>query len=773
VANTLKNERIALDQVQRLAAQSVLGIGATMFNALILAVLLLPAVGKTKIIIWLSVAALVSAIRILIHYYFKTKELSLEKASQRKYCYLISLAASGCVWGAAGTYLFPFSSLAHQVLLVFVLGGLVAGSVGVFASIMIAYIFFSIPTVLPIILMFFFIGDGIHFGMGLMTTLFWGFMFFSARQLNIEIRTFINLKYENIELIDDLEKEIKERKAAEEKLLKKNQQIESIVQTRTAELRQVNKKLLLEIDDRIEAERALRESEERFRELANSLPQIVFETDIKGNITFANRNAFKYVGYTEEDLEKGLSTFQVVIPEDVQRAKEKFHDILNKNKSEHAEFTARRKDGSTFPIVVHSTVVMKDNKPAGIRGLMIDLTKNKETEKEQKKLQVQLQRAQKMEVLGTMAGGVAHDLNNILSAIVSYPDLLLMQVPDDSPLKAPLLTMQESGKKAAAIVQDLLALTRRGVVSEEVLNLNDIVTEYLRSPENQKLMGFHLNVSIEQVLEPDLMNISGSRVHLAKAVMNLLSNAAEAMPDGGKITITTTNRYLDNPIRGYDDIEKGDYVVLTVADTGMGIAKADLERIFEPFFTKKVMGRSGTGLGMAVVWGTVKDHKGYIDVTSEEGRGSSVSIYFPVTRKKPALTSRPGPISEYKGNEQFVLVVDDVQEQRMIASLMLQKLGYQAHAVASGEEAVAYLEENRADLILLDMIMDPGMDGLETYKEIIKIHKNQKAVIASGYSETERVKEAQKLGAGPYLRKPYSLARLGQVVRSVLDENAN
>jgi CheY-like chemotaxis protein len=269
------------------------------------------------------------------------------------------------------------------------------------------------------------------------------------------------------------------------------------------------------------------------------------------------------------------------------------------------------------------------------------------------------------------------------------------------------------------------------------------------------------------------MNISGSRVHLAKTVMNLVSNAAEAMPDGGKITIITTNRYLENPIRGYNDIEKGDYVVLTVSDTGMGIAKADLERIFEPFFTKKVMGRSGTGLGMAVVWGTVKDHKGYIDIASEEGRGSSVSIYFPVTQKKPALPSRSDAISDYRGNDQFVLVVDDVREQRMIASLMLEKLGYRVHAVASGEEAVAYLKKNQADLLLLDMIMDPGMDGLETYKEIIKIHKNQKAIIASGYSETERVKKAQKLGAGPYLSKPYSLARLGQVVRSVLDKDAN
>lgn len=770
---TDKNEKIIIDQIQRLSTQSLLGIVATIFSAVLLAAVLMPVVSKPKTFTWLSCSLSVSFIRLSFQYYFSKKPLAQKRIYYRKYYYLISLAASGCVWGSAGVYLFPFSSPPHQVLLVVVLGGLVAGSVGIFASIMIAYYFFSIPTILPISLMFFFIGDGVHFAMGMIIVVFWVFMFFSARQLNYEIRMFINLKYKNIELIDDLEKEITERKAAEKKLLIKNQQIESIVEARTAELRQVNKKLLLEIDDRIVAENALRESEKKYRELANSLPQIVFETDIDGNITFANRNAFKYVGYSEDDLKEGLNTFQFIVPKDVQRAKDSFQDILNEKSSGHSEFTALRKDGTTFPIVVHSTVVMKDNKPAGIRGIMIDLTKNKQVEEEQKKLQEQLQRAQKMEVLGTMAGGVAHDLNNILSAIVSYPDLLLMQIPDDSPLKTPLLTMQASGKKAAAIVQDLLTLTRRGVVSEEVLNLNDIITEYLRSPESQKLMSFHLNVRIEQVLAEELLNIAGSRVHLAKAIMNLMSNAAESMPDGGKITITTQNRYLDQPVRGYDDIEEGDYVVVTVTDTGMGIEENDLQRIFEPFFTKKVMGRSGTGLGMAVVWGTVKDHNGYIDITSKKGQGSSVSIYFPVTRKEPALASTPESIADYFGDGQAILVVDDVQEQRMIASEMLKKLGYSVTTSASGEEAVEYLKTHQADLILLDMIMDPGMDGLETYQEIIKIHKNQKAVIASGFSETDRVRQAQKLGAGPYLRKPYTLARLGQVVRSVLNQNAN
>jgi two-component system, cell cycle sensor histidine kinase and response regulator CckA len=190
-----------------------------------------------------------------------------------------------------------------------------------------------------------------------------------------------------------------------------------------------------------------------------------------------------------------------------------------------------------------------------------------------------------------------------------------------------------------------LTLTRRGVVSEKVLNLNRIISEYLESPEHEKIMSFHTEVHVESVLENDLLNIKGSHVHLTKTVMNLVSNAAEAMPNGGEIIISTSNRYIDQLIRGYDDIKQGDYVVLTISDSGIGISPNDIDRIFEPFFTKKVMGRSGTGLGMAVVWGTVKDHNGYIDVTSIEGRGSSFSLYFPVTRDKSKIVDQTDSIA--------------------------------------------------------------------------------------------------------------------------------
>jgi two-component system cell cycle sensor histidine kinase/response regulator CckA len=195
-----------------------------------------------------------------------------------------------------------------------------------------------------------------------------------------------------------------------------------------------------------------------------------------------------------------------------------------------------------------------------------------------------------------------------------------------------------------------------------------------------------------------------------------------------------------------------------------------LEKIFEPFYTKKVMGRSGTGLGMAVVWGTVKDHNGYIDVLSAEEQGTTFTLYFPTTVEAPHQEIMDLPLEEYKGQGETILVVDDMPEQREIATAMLTRLGYNVTSVASGEEALAYLKDHAADLLVLDMIMEPGIDGLETYRRILKIRPNQKALVASGFSLSQRVKEIQKLGAAIYLKKPYSIEKLGMAVRSELEK---
>lgn len=431
---------------------------------------------------------------------------------------------------------------------------------------------------------------------------------------------------------------------------------------------------------------------------------------------------------------------------------------------ERAEAEVRAAQGQLEGLVRERTEALA----VANQRLRKELDERKTAEAENLKLQGRLQRARKMEALGTLAGGVAHDLNNILSGLVGYPDLLLQDLPEDSRLRKPMLTIQQSGQKAAAIVQDLLTLARRGVSDLQVISLNRIVTEYLESPEFDRMIQYHPGVRVETDLASDLMLVKGSSVHLFKTVMNLVSNAVEAMPDGGTVRIGTENRYLDRPLGLYDTVMEGEYVVFSVADDGIGIAGDDMERIFEPFYTKKVMGKSGTGLGMAVVWGTVKDHLGYIDARSREGIGTTFTLYFPATREELKAAPVRWSLADHRGNGETVLVVDDVAEQREIATAMLEKLGYRPGAVTSGEAAVAYVADRPVDLLVLDMVMDPGIDGLETYRRILDIFPGQKAVIASGFAETTRVRSAQQLGAAIYLKKPYRLEALAEAVRSAL-----
>jgi nitrogen-specific signal transduction histidine kinase len=376
-------------------------------------------------------------------------------------------------------------------------------------------------------------------------------------------------------------------------------------------------------------------------------------------------------------------------------------------------------------------------------------------------------RYKKMESLGLLAGGVAHDLNNILSGIVSYPELLLLSLPEESEFRKPIEAIQKSGQMAAAVVDDLLTIARGVATSKEPLNINDLVSEYLISPELKKLKQSYPEVAFKTNLDPHLFNINGSQVHILKVIMNLMTNAAESIKDSGNVSISTMNRYIDKPLRGYDDVDVGEYVVLSVSDNGSGIPPENLERIFEPFYTKKIMGRSGTGLGLAVAWNVVHDHKGYIGVTTDE-KGTVFELFFPVTREKISIKNNAISIETFKGNGETILVVDDDESQRDISCKMLETIGYKAEVVPSGEEAVEYLKDNTVDLILLDMIMDPGMNGLETYERIIEIHPDQKAVIVSGFAETDDVKKAQELGAGKYLKKPLTLERLGPIIKEEL-----
>lgn len=510
---------------------------------------------------------------------------------------------------------------------------------------------------------------------------------------------------------------------------------------------------------RIQAERDCRESEKSYRRLIKTMNEGLQIADANGVLTYVNRAFAALIGESPEDI-AGRSLWDFVSEEN-KNALDRQWAERRAGKQEPYELELVDAAGAKHEVLVSPNAMFDDeNRFLGSVAVITDLA-------ELKRLQDRVARAERMESLGRLAGGVAHDLNNILSGLVSYPDLLLTDLPEDSPLYRPLLTIKKSGERAAGIVEDLLTLTRRGVPLREVVALDRIIEDYLGSPEFDRLKADHAAVEVVCELEPGLLHVRGSGTQLRQTIVNLVSNAMEAMPDGGLLTLTAANRYVDEPIPGYDTVTEGEYVVLRVSDTGVGLSPEDREHIFEPFYTKKVMGRSGTGLGLTVVWGAVCDHQGYVDVASSEGQGTTLSLYFPATRDAIEAAGSQG-IEAFKGSGETVLVVDDIEEQREIASRMLTTLGYSVDAVSSGDQALEYVKEHRVDLMILDMVMGPGMDGLDTYRKAIEISPRQRAIIASGYSETERVREAQRLGAGAYLKKPYGLDELARTVKAGL-----
>ncbi len=393
--------------------------------------------------------------------------------------------------------------------------------------------------------------------------------------------------------------------------------------------------------------------------------------------------------------------------------------------------------------------------------LLVEIEERKLTEEK-------LQKAEKMEAIGLMAGSVAHDLNNILSGIVSYPELVLMQMSEEDKFYGPLKAIHESGLRAAAVVSDLLTVARSAANVREITNANILIREYLTSPEGEKLLSQHPGVRISTQLSPQLYNINCSPAHIKKCLMNLVINAAEAIGSTGLITISTANRHI---VQEQDNgLPTGEYIVLTIKDDGPGISADDQNHIFEPFYTKKKMGRSGTGIGLTVVWNALQDHSGKIIVESDK-TGTAFSLLFPAVIDQDLSTPREKiNIEHLQGKGEHILVVDDEPHQRDIASQLLALLGYKVDTVRSGEEAIAYVRQQEVDLLLLDMLMAPGINGCQTYKRIVSLFPEQKAVIASGFSENEDIKEATALGAGGFIKKPYTLEQLGLAIQRALHQ---
>jgi two-component system, cell cycle sensor histidine kinase and response regulator CckA len=510
----------------------------------------------------------------------------------------------------------------------------------------------------------------------------------------------------------------------------------------------------------------LRKSEEGFRNIVEQSPMGVLLYEIRHGdrlvLTAVNLAAERILGVTGSEL-MGKTIEEAFPPLAATDLPARYrHVARNGGTWSIQEMSYESEDiRGVYDVLIFQT------SPNTVAVNFLDVADRIEAQKEREELQIRLHRSRQMESLGLLAGGVAHDLNNILSGLVTYPDLLLAGRTPEDPMFEPLQVIAESGNRAAAVVKDLLTITRASATEKTPLNLNDLVRDHLRSPEVRLLDDDHAGVVVDMDLAGEPLLVVGSDDHLRKAVTNLVFNAAEACEGKGSVTVRTRRRSLDLAQTGFERIEAGDYVVLTVKDDGAGIAYQDLERIFEPFYSRNVLGRSGTGLGLTVVWNTVRDHQGFIDIESDP-TGTVFHLYLPASTESVLKTATHLSLEELKGHGESVLVIDDEEQQRVIVSGMLGKLGYVARAVASGAAALTALASEPADLLILDMIMPGSWGGAETYRRILAEHPGQKAVIASGYAETDDVRATQAAGAGGFLRKPYTLDQLATAIRNEL-----
>lgn len=503
-------------------------------------------------------------------------------------------------------------------------------------------------------------------------------------------------------------------------------------------------------------------SEKRFEVLAEaSLEGVVVHHN--GKLIEANNQFFSMFGYAKEELAEGIFVDKLLTPSSLQIVKQHIENSF----FGRYELSGVKKDRTEFPLEVNSRQINYLEHPARVCTIR-DLTDRVKAEEEKLELQRKLAKANKLKALGLMAGSVAHDLNNILSGVVSYPEILLAQMSPDDKLYSGIKRVQEAGKRAAAVVADLVLLARGGSYSATVENLNDILSIHLNSIEHNDQRAKYPNVVIQTDIQHSLYNTHCSLQHIHKIFLNLIGNAFEAVHENGLIRITTENCKFTHPESLNQTSTSGtDYVKLTISDNGPGIPQDDLDRIFDPFYSTKKMGRSGTGLGLSIVWNTVQQHNGWIEV-KDNNPGAIFEMYLPATTEHISSTQVENIIRPLKGNGEKILLIDDQPEQNEILGSLLSKLGYITYSATSGEDGIKFLQSEDVHVVLLDMIMGDGLNGRETYEKILKIRPGQKAIIISGYSKNEEIAKAKDLGISFCLQKPVTMPILSVAIRQAL-----
>jgi PAS domain S-box-containing protein len=513
-----------------------------------------------------------------------------------------------------------------------------------------------------------------------------------------------------------------------------------------------------DIAERQRAEEALRESEERYRDLVENAHDIIYEHELEGNYTSTNKAGEQITGYSSEETLK-LNLAQTVAPEYLEKAQQMFRRKLAGEKITAYELEIITKRGKQVAVEVNTRLVYQNGVPMGVQGIARDVT-------ERKQLEEQLRRSQKLEAVGQLAGGVAHDFNNLLTVINGYSDLLLRKLGEGDAMRLNVEEIKKAGERAAALTRQLLAFSRKQVLQPKVLKLNAVVADIEKML--RRLIGE--DIDLLTVLEPSLGQIKADPGQIEQVILNLAVNARDAMPQGGKITIETRNVHLDNEYaRKHTLIRGGHYVMLVISDTGTGMDSDTQARIFEPFFTTKSQGK-GTGLGLSTVYGIVKQSEGNIWVYSEIGKGTSFKVYLPRVDEVVQSDAAPESLAGLPQGQETVLLTEDEEPVRRLIRTILEMNGYQVLEATNGDEALSTYSEHkgRLDLIVTDVVM-PNMSGPELARTLELLSPGIKVLYLSGYTDDAIVRHGLLDQKMAFLQKPFTPDALLRKVREVLD----